>query len=368
MTLTKWLEHIHLTHDRAMDFRLDRLIDFAKALNLLPVDYYVITVGGTNGKGTAATLLSHILQNAGAKIGLFTSPHLLCYNERIAINGQIIDDASLCAAFEIVEKMRNRLQAKLTEFEFVFFAALIHFKQIGIDIAIFEVGLGGRLDAVNIIDTNLAIITSIGIDHVAYLGDNRESIATEKAGIFRQGVPVICGDPSPPQTLLDHAYRLKCPLFRVNQDFHYEKQNAYWQWQDEGHKLEQLSVPNIPIENAATALMASYALSINITITPTHIEKALSECHVRGRLEHLKTLPSIILDVAHNEPAAHYLATHLAENKPVRGKTLAVFSALEDKNIKKIVKAMENIVDTWHVAPLNVPRCASSTLLSNAFN
>ena len=364
MMLNDWLNYIHTTHDKTMDFRLERLIPLAKSLNLVPANYYIITVAGTNGKGTTAALISQILVNAGLNVGTFTSPHLFCYNERIKLNTKNIDDRSLCQAFNTVDVARKKNSAKVTEFEFGFLAALTVFKKTNIDIAVLEVGLGGRLDAVNIMDANLAIVTSIGLDHMDRLGNTLESIANEKAGIFRAQTPVVCGDPHPPSTLVTRANTLNCPVYIANQAFDYELGITDWQWHSKQHSLLALPKPNIPIENAATALMAIKLLPDSIQITRAHIAKALKNCVVPARLQQVQSAPEVILDVAHNEPAAQSLANALTAKKSPNGKTIAVFSCLKTKAIDRILLAMKNCVDLWCCAPLPVENALDAEALA----
>lgn len=366
MILSEWLGHIHRSHDKVMDFRLDRLINFAKNVGLLPVPYRVITVGGTNGKGTTVSLLSHLLYQSGMKVGRFTSPHLLRYNERIVVNEKMITDDALCDAFSVVERWRNRDNVALTEFEFGLFAALVVFKEQNLDVVVLEVGLGGRLDAVNIVDADISVITSIGIDHEAILGHSRDAIAKEKAGIFRAKKPVVCGDLSPPGTLIGAAKSLQCPLFQVNKDYFFSRDETSWQWCADNKRLTALPLPNIPLVNAATALMVVEVLSQILPIDLASVQHSLKDFSVPGRLQCVHEQPTIILDVAHNPAAAEYLATYLAHNACVTGKTRAVFSALEDKAVDGVVRVMRPVIDAWHIAPLDVLRRAKKAQLEAA--
>ncbi|MNF79874.1 Bifunctional protein FolC [compost metagenome] len=321
----------------------------------------VITVTGTNGKGSTCAFVASLLRAQGLSVGVYSSPHLLHYNERVQINGVQATDEQLCEAFVAVEAGRGEIS--LTYFEMGTLAAFWLFQQSGLDAVVLEVGLGGRLDTVNLVDADIALVTSIGVDHADYLGDTRESVAFEKAGIFRQGAPALCGDLNPPQPLLDKARELNCRFLLRGRDFDLGVTDHGWQWRGvdgQGREIELHDLPllDLPMENAALALQA-YALS-GLPWVPGQIVAALQATTVVGRLDrrqfswHGKRL-SLMLDVGHNPHAAEYLAQRLAA-RPVAGRRLAVFGLLADKDLDGVVGQLSASVQHWAVAPLDSPR------------
>jgi dihydrofolate synthase / folylpolyglutamate synthase len=373
-TLDAWLAHLEAAHPVGIDMGLTRIGRVKDALGL-QFDCPVITVGGTNGKGSTCAIIEAILLKAGFRVGCHTSPHLLAFNERARIDGADASDADLLPHFEAVEKARASLPepVSLTYFEFTTLAILHLFASRGLDAVILEVGLGGRLDAVNIVDTDCAVVTSIDIDHTDYLGDTREKIGFEKAGIFRADKPAICGDPQPPQSLIDHAEAIGADLWLVGRDFRYEAQpgNERQQWSYLGREQRRsaLAYPALrganQLINTSAALAALEALRGYLPVSAQDIRLGLANVELAGRFQVLPGKPQIILDVAHNPHAAAVLAQNLG-NMGYFPYTYAVFGAMSDKDIDGIVSRLKGEVDHWNVAALPTPRAASPEQLEAA--
>lgn len=348
-SLSDWLQRLETLHPAPMALGLERVTEVFKRLNPDLSRTRVITVAGTNGKGSVVEVLQNLLLDAGKRVGAYTSPHLLRYNERVRVNGEPVSDDTLVTAFEAVE--RSRQNVPLTYFEFGTLAALHTFADAQLDFLVLEIGLGGRLDAVNIVDPQLCVITSIDLDHQAWLGDNRESIGAEKAGIFRAGVPVICGDPDPPASLLKRADELSCPVYRINSDYritaleglHFEGRNL------QGHRVQidySDSYTLLPA-NIATALQAGLLLE---GVTLRHWS-ALGSAVV-GRQQHLVYDDiEIVFDVSHNPAAARALAGHLEKLPPVE-RCCALFAVMGDKAIEEIIAPMAPVIDAWFLGDL----------------
>ncbi|WP_137885408.1 bifunctional tetrahydrofolate synthase/dihydrofolate synthase [Pseudomonas sp. 2FE] len=360
-TLADWLAYLEQLHPSAIDMGLERSREVARRLGLGKPAVKVITVTGTNGKGSTCAFLASLLQEQGLKVGVYSSPHLLSYNERVQIAGVDASDAELCEAFAAVEAARGEIS--LTYFEMGTLAAFWLFERSALDAAVLEVGLGGRLDAVNLIDADLALVTSIGLDHADWLGDSRESVAVEKAGIFRAGVPALCGDLEPPRPLLAQVAALGCPFFLRGRDYDLAVAEQAWHWRGltlAGAVLELHDLPllDLPMENAALALQA-YAL-LGLPWQAERIVAALLRTRVTGRLDR-RTLHwqgkslTLLLDVGHNPHAAEYLAQRLA-SRPVTGKRLAVFGLLADKDLSGVLAPLLDVVQDWAVAPLPTAR------------
>ncbi|MEG9544597.1 bifunctional tetrahydrofolate synthase/dihydrofolate synthase [Mannheimia sp. HC-2023] len=358
-SLETWLSYLEQAHSKPIDMGLERIKAVAKALDLLNPAPYVITVAGTNGKGSTCRLLEVALLKAGFRVGVYSSPHLIHYNERVRINGDVLPDSDHVQSFA---KINEKKTASLTYFEFSTLSAFELFKQNQLDIVILEVGLGGRLDATNIVNPNLAIITSIDIDHVAFLGDNREDIGREKAGIFREKIPVIIGEPDCPNSIREIVKSLNCNAFYRNQDWQFEIKNNLFHWTSKERSFKDLPLPLIPIPNAGTALAA--LMQLPVEIDEQIIREAFLEAQITGRFQMLtdkdfekfsgrKPVAKVIIDVGHNPHAARYLADKLAELKQANQKIYAVFSALEDKDLSGIVEPLDNIIDEWHCAGLD---------------
>lgn len=365
-SLETWLSYLEQAHSKPIDMGLDRITAVAKDLDLLNPAPYVITVAGTNGKGSTCRLLEIALLKAGFRVGVYSSPHLIHYNERVRINGDVLPETYHVQSFA---KINEKKTASLTYFEFSTLSAFELFKQNQLDIVILEVGLGGRLDATNIVNPNLAIITSIDIDHVAFLGDNREDIGREKAGIFRENIPVIIGETDCPNSVREMVKSLNCNAFYRDQDWHFEIKNNLFHWYSKEKNFKDLPLPLIPIPNAGTALAA--LMQLPFEINEQIIREAFSEAQMTARFQLLtdkdfakfsqkQPLAQVIIDVGHNPHAARYLADKLAELKQANQKIYAVFSALEDKDLSGIVQPLENVIDEWHCASLNCWRGQSS--------
>lgn len=360
-TLGEWLAYLEQLHPSAIDMGLARSQQVASQMGLGKPAPRVVTVTGTNGKGSTCAFVASLLRAQGLQVGVYSSPHLLRYNERVQINGVEATDEQLCEAFAAVEAGRG--EVTLTYFEMGTLAAFWLFQQAALDAVVLEVGLGGRLDTVNLVDADLALVTSIGVDHIEYLGDSRESVAFEKAGIFRPGAPALCGDLDPPQPLLDKARELGCPFFLRGRDFDLGITDQHWQWrgldaQGKPVELQDLPLLDLPMENAALALQA-YLLT-GLPWQPERISASLRQTRVTGRLDRRQVdwqgkRLNLLLDVGHNPHAAQYLAERLAR-RPVPGKRLAVFGLLADKDLEGVIGCLKGAVRHWAVAPLDTPR------------
>jgi len=301
--LQDWLTWQQTLHSQKIELGLDRIAEVAKTLVITQPDYLTFIVAGTNGKGSIVSILESIYHQAGYRVGTYTSPHLLRYNERIRINQKSIDDETLCKAFDLVDHSRG--DTSLSYFEFGTLAAMHIFNNIELDVAIYEVGLGGRLDAVNILDADLSIVSSIGIDHVQWLGLTRESIGLEKAGVFRSHSPAVCGDTDPPDSLIAYANKLGTKLFLINQDFSFSIEGKEsWSFRSSKCSWESLPFPSlygdVQISNAATALMGLLAVDEKLPVSRESINKGLSEIKLLGRFQLISGTCEIVLDVAHN--------------------------------------------------------------------
>ncbi len=370
-SLADWLAYLEQLHPTAIDMGLDRVRAVAARMAMTRPAPLVVTVTGTNGKGSTCAFIVSLLNAQGLKIGSYSSPHLLRYNERVLLSGREASDAELCEAFAVVEAARGEIS--LTYFEMGTLAAFWLFERAGLDAVVLEVGLGGRLDAVNIVDADLAVITNIGLDHADWLGNSRESVAYEKAGILREGKPALCGDLDPPQPLLDHANSLSAPLLLRGRDFDLAMGARDWHWRGvdaAGAPLELHGLPmlTLPMENAALALQA-YAM-LGLPWDPARLARALLQTRVVGRLDSRQVLwngrrIALLLDVGHNPHAAAFLAQRL-EQRPVVGTRRAVFGLLADKDLTGVLDALAPSISDWAVAPLPTPRTQSATQLAAA--
>lgn len=369
-TFAQWLDYIERIHPKSIDMGLDRIREVSQRLGLTRPAKQVITVGGTNGKGSTVAFIEAIARAAGWSVGAYTSPHLLAYNERVRLRGADADDESLAAAFEAIEAARGEIP--LTFFEYGTLAALWLFERADLDLAILEVGLGGRLDATNLVDPDVAVITTVDLDHQDYLGHDRETIGFEKAGIARGWKPLVLGDDDPPSSVLRHAYAIGASALRVGCDFFFEPvdgpgDGAHWRWREVGYEVElpmpQLRAPS-QMRNAAVAIAAMRALGA--TPTPEQLAEGVSAARVAGRLQRFeRDGVDILVDVGHNPQAARELAAWLAV-EPVPGRTLAVFAALGDKDVAGVVGALAGSIDQWHLAGLahSGPRGTSVDVLA----
>ena len=362
-TLEQWLAHIEQQHPQPIAMGLERVREVAARMRLARPGKHCIVVGGTNGKGSTVAFIEAIARAAGWKVGAYTSPHLLAYNERVRIDGADIDDATLVAGFNAVEDARG--DTALTYFEYGTLCALWVFQQAGLDLAVLEVGLGGRLDAVNIVDADVSVITTVDIDHADWLGGDRETIGMEKAGIIRGWKPVILGEIDPPSSVLRRAYVLGANAIRFGSDFFAEPIDAgRWRWRDVSLRLE-LPQPALwaPVQrdNAATAIAALRAL--DRAVPRAAWARGIAEARVAGRLQRFeRDGVEVLVDVGHNPQAAAVLAAAL-QARPAAGRTLAVYAALADKDAPGVVAALQGRIDRWHLAGLEGARGQSAERL-----
>jgi len=365
-SLSEWLDHVERLHAKPIDMGLERVAKVKDKLGLAFAGP-VITVGGTNGKGSTCAMLEAMLQAAGYRVGLYTSPHLLAYNERVRVDGVPVADDLLAAAFARVEQLRDGVS--LTYFEFGTLAAWEIFAAKAPDVLVLEVGLGGRLDAVNVFDADCAVVTSIGIDHVDYLGPTRASIAFEKAGIFRAARAAVCADPQPPDTLLAHAASIGADLQILGRDFGFESSKQQWRYWGRRGVRAGLAPPALrgarQLANAAAALTALDAIRERIPVSMQAVREGLSRVELPGRFQVMPGLPSVVLDVAHNPQAAAVLAENLAQ-QGFFANTRAVIGMLADKDMEGVCAAMKGRIDEWHVAGLAAARGANAAQLAEA--
>lgn len=361
--LAEWLMWIKSITLKEIDLSLTRVKEVLKHLQFIH-QAKVVTVAGTNGKGSTVKALETIYLEAGFSVGAFTSPYLEYYNEQIRVNGKPCDDETICEAFATVKTHSENIP--LTPFEFGTLAALCVFLKHPLDVIILEVGLGGRLDAVNAIDADVSIVTSIGIDHVEWLGSTRDAIGREKAGIFRQNRPSICGDGDPPASLIQYATDIGALLFCQNQEFGYIENETTWDWWSKTTHLANLPLSHLHLQNLSTALMAIEQLQLFLPVPELAIRDALKKVTLPGRIQLIPGDVPRILDVSHNPHAVALLANYLLKN-PVRSKTYAVFSMLADKDISGTLDVIEKHIDHWHIAPLSVPRGIDKNTLATVF-
>ena len=369
-TLAEWLAYIERQHPNSIELGLDRARHVKNQLKLTPL-FPLIVVGGTNGKGSVCAILEAILNCAGYRVGCYTSPHFLQYNERIRINYREVNDIDLCASFEKVDIAARNSGISLTYFEYGTLAAMLLFAYAEVDIAILEVGLGGRLDAVNLFDAECAILTSIGLDHMDYLGETREKIGFEKANIFRSGKAAICAEVNVPVTVTQQAEKIGAHFFQINEDFGYLAEYEQWFFWDNKGKRYCLPYPAlrgpIQLSNASASLAALSVLENNFPVSMSDIRRGLLDASLPGRFQIFSTEPLVIMDVAHNPDAAHVLADNLDAMQPYQ-KTYAVFAMLNDKDIAGVIKALKHCVDIWLVSTIHAPRGAKANELRKILN
>jgi len=367
-TLAEWLDWIGSVHSFEIDLGLERIRAVADRLGLLSPACPVIIVGGTNGKGSTAAALESIYQEAGYHTGVFSSPVLLKHNEYVRIDGQEAGDEAFCEAYERITEVMDTQSP--TPFEFHTLAALWLFrKEVESHpkaVLILEVGLGGRLDAVNILDADVAIVTSIDIDHSEWLGDSREAIGIEKAGIFRKGKFAIVADPHPPKTLLDHAQKIESKLICQGRDFNYQEREREWIWQFRKNPPQHFPVNSLITQNMAAAVTAVYLLQDKWPVSQQAIESGLEKVKLPARIEVIEGEVTEIHDAAHNPAAISRLAAYI-KKMPCNGKRFAVFSMLSDKDIEKSILEIKNEIDEWFIAPLSEKRAACKEQLIKAF-
>ncbi|MFH2133656.1 MAG: bifunctional tetrahydrofolate synthase/dihydrofolate synthase [Pseudomonadota bacterium] len=358
-SLADWLSLLESLHPKTIALGLERVAQVKQRLALAP-DFPVVIVGGTNGKGSVCAMLESILHAAGYKVGCYTSPHLLRYNERVRIAKQLASDAELCASFEAIEQVRGDIE--MTYFEFGTLAAVQCFIAHKVDVAILEVGLGGRLDAVNVFDADCAVVTSVDIDHIDYLGDTREQIAFEKAGIFRSGKVAICADSDVPPAMREHAQQIGAELWCIGKEFGLRAHQGQWDYFGKSGNRSALPYPALrgafQLQNASAVLAVLDVLNPELPVSMSAVRRGLIEVELAGRFQFIPGKPQWILDVAHNPHAARSLAQNLANLPPA--KTFAVLAMLKDKDIAGVLQALDAQIDVWLVAGIDAPRGANS--------
>jgi len=357
-TLSGWLEYIGRQHPQSIAMGLERVNAVRDVLGLKPA-FPLITVAGTNGKGSACMMLESVLGCAGYRVGTYTSPHLLRYNERVRIGGAEAEDEALAGAFAVVERARTAAGVPLTYFEFGTLAAVWLFCRESVDAAILEVGLGGRLDAVNAFDSDVAMLMSVGLDHMEYLGDTREAIGAEKAHVFRSGKTAVCADREPPHTVEEHAARIGADLLLLGRDFDFSLQALQWSYRGPGGDRHGLPLPalrgSFQVANASACIAALDVLRARLPVTAGDIRNGLVRVENPGRFQVLPGRPAVILDVAHNPQAASALVDNLRRMTGYHN-TLAVFSMLIDKDVDGVIRELRGHVDHWFIAAVEGAR------------
>ena len=357
-SLSEWLDRLERLHPVEIEMGLERVSAVRDRLNLRPA-FPVILVGGTNGKGSTCAMLESIYHRAGYNVGLYTSPHLVAYNERVRVGTREAGDEELVEAFERVDSARGDIS--LTYFEFGTLAAQLIFSGRMVELAILEVGLGGRLDAVNVFEPACSVVVSVDIDHIEYLGGDRESIGREKAGIFRSGVAAVCADESPPASLVAHAQAVGADLHLIGRDFGHARADSGWNFWSSAGKKTGLPLPALngarQLDNAAAAFECVRILQPLLPVDMGALRNGLIHARCPGRFQVLPGKPEVILDVAHNAAAARTLSENLRQ-MPCTGRTLAVFAVMRDKQIHEIASALAGQVDRWFVCDLPVARAA----------
>ncbi len=356
--LATWLCYLENLHSKTIELGLERVKKVAATLDVLKPAPTVFTVAGTNGKGTTCRTLEMVLMAAGYSVGVYSSPHLVRYTERVRVQNEELDEAYHTAAFAQIEAARG--ETSLTYFEYSTLSALLLFKQLAVDVVILEVGLGGRLDATNIVDADVAVVTSIALDHTDWLGPDRESIGREKAGVFRGGKPAVVGEPDMPVTIAEVVAEKGAQLLRRDVDWSYQVGETSWSFKDAQGELNGLPLPLVPQPNAATALAALRVSKLDVSNDA--ILQGIKDATLPGRFQVISQEPLVILDVAHNPHAAAYLAGRLAQ-LPKRGRVLAVIGMLHDKDIAGTLACLSPQVDSWYCAPLEGPRGATAEQL-----
>ena len=370
-TLAQWLAHCEQLHPKNIDMGLDRVRTVAERMQLR-FDCPVITVAGTNGKGSTCAMLESILGQAGYRTGVYTSPHLVHFQERLRLHGEAVSPEVLVPGFAAVERARGEGDAEisLTYFEFSTLAIFDVMRRAGLDVVILEVGLGGRLDAVNIIDSDCAVITSIDLDHMELLGPDRESIGFEKAGIMRTGRPVIVSDPVPPQSVLDRAMEVGADLWRVGEDFNVSGDKQQWGWAGRGRRYSGLAYPALrganQLVNAAGVLAALTALREKLPVTAQAVRNGLAFVELPGRFQIVPGEPTLVLDVAHNPHSVAALAANL-DAMGFYPTTHAVFGAMADKDLAPMLAKLGPLIDRWYCTDLPTPRAATGAALKAAW-
>lgn len=356
VTLNDWLAWLESLHSKTIDMGLERSAAVWSSMGCTPA-FPIVTVGGTNGKGSVCAMLSTILRCAGFKVGTYTSPHIHRYNERVAIDLEPVSDERIIRSFAAIDHARG--DTTLTYFEFGTLAAMHTFIEEKVDIAIMEVGLGGRLDTVNIFDADVSVVVSVDLDHQAFLGNDRESIGYEKAGIFRQGRPAICADPVPPQRLIDHAKAVGADLKLLGQDFGFNRMDNQWSFFMGDSRRHALPIPALrggyQLTNASAVMAVLECLRQRMPVSMGAIKQGLLEVDWPGRFQVLPGRPVVVLDVGHNPHAVKAMVASLRQ-LPFAENRYAVFSMLADKDIDAVVELARDDFDAWFIAGLDMPR------------
>ncbi len=364
-SLSDWLDYLQNLHYQAIDMGLERVKTVFDRLNISVIARKIIVVAGTNGKGSTSAFLESILIEHGQSVAVYSSPHLLKFNERFRINRSDASDQALCQAFERIERIRGDIS--LSYFEFATLAAMILFQSYSLDVAIFEVGLGGRLDAVNILDSDASIITNIALDHQAWLGNDRNNIAREKAGVMRSSCPVIVGDGSPPASLCDYAQTVKAQLIRIQDDFSIVVDAHHWQlsYLDETFQFQFPRLVGFhQLGNAACAIVCLLTIGlIPLKVSLSKINNALQSVSLPGRLQIISSTPETLVDVGHNPDAASKLVQYVKSKKNTRTIRL-VFAMMADKDIEGVVREMGEVCRHWYCSNLPLERAATASFLS----
>jgi len=357
-TLDDWLAHCERLHPKSMDFTLDRVKAVRERLQLR-FECPVISVAGTNGKGSTCAMIESIARHAGYRTALYVKPHLVRFEERCRIDGAMAEAVMLLPHFEAVEAARGDIT--LTYFEFTMLAVLRAFVQALPDVAILEVGLGGRLDAVNAFDADCAVLTNVALDHMEYLGPDRESIGREKAGIFRAGKPAIVGDPEPPASVVEHARAIGADLWLQGRDFALHGDRQQWSWRGRTRRFNALAYPALrganQLLNAATALAALESLHDRLPVSAQAVRSGLAQVELAGRFQIVPGRPVLVLDVAHNPQAAAALAASL-DQMGFYPRTFAVFGVMADKDVANVIAPLRPLIDRWFVTDLPIARAA----------
>ena len=356
-TLQEWLSWQEQLHPNPIDLGLERSRRVLESLGLAKPPYRMLTVGGTNGKGSSVAFAEAMLRAGGYRVGAYTSPHILRYTERIRVEGQDVSDAELCASFERIERVRGEMS--LTYFEFGTLAAFDILAQRGVEVAVLEVGLGGRLDAVNAVDPDAALVASVGLDHQDWLGPDRESIGYEKAGIYRRGRPAIYGDREPPASLLQHAGSIGARLQLLGRDFDWREEGGRWTWRGRNAVLRDLPGPALPgriqYDNASAVIAALKSIEDLLPLTEQAVREGLTNAAVPARFQRMPGEVECIFDVAHNPDAARVLALNL-EDMPAAGRTFGVMGMFRDKAAEEVARALAPRLDRWYLGGIEGAR------------
>lgn len=374
-TLDQWLASIEANHPQEIDLGLERIRHVAHRLKLTELCAPVITVAGTNGKGSTIAYMVSILKQAGYQVGAYTSPHFIDYNERVCVNGNPVSSELFCDAFSHIDEACQYLELTLTYFEYGTLAALWIFQQLidqqKIDVVLLEVGLGGRLDAVNIIDPNIAIVTTIALDHESWLGSSRNEIGTEKAGIYRKNIPAIFGEWDMPETVQARIDELAAPRYQMGKEFKAQRFDDTWCWSGKSFdgstiEVDDLSVPSLPFDNASTAIQALQLL--NLPISTSDYQQGIKEAKLTGRFQSGSYKGrEILIDVAHNPHAAEHLCRQLStfQNSKSPARTIrCVVGMLADKDVTNTLTPLSEVVEGWYAGSLNEPRGLSAEQLT----